>query len=168
MNIVPKSGPPAATPPVSTEPAGSAGYDVDLHAWALAQAAAIRAGRFDLVDLENVAEEIESLGRSDRRATRSQIERLLVHLLKWQCQPSRRSRSWAVSIADARHQLDTLLGESPSLVPHVVAEFPALYAHAREMAMRETGLAARRFPVSPPFSLDEARAADFWPGGAPE
>ncbi len=84
------------------DPARLAGYEDDFALWSAEQAAFIRAGKFDRVDLENVAEEIESLGKSDKRQIRSRLQVLMLHLLKWERQPAERSRSWSSSIRDQR------------------------------------------------------------------
>ena len=91
-------------------------YDTDFYRWTQTQAAALRAKDFAALDLGNLAEEIESLGRSDRRAVVSHLERLLLHLLKWREQPQGRGPSWRSTIRHARREIGKLLAESPSLI----------------------------------------------------
>ena len=93
-------------------------YDEDFALWSAEQAALIRAGKLDRIDLENVAEEIESLGKSDKRQIRSRLQVLMLHLLKWERQPAERSRSWASSIRDQRRAIVDLIDDSPSLRPY--------------------------------------------------
>ena len=94
-------------------------YDRDLLAWAEQQAAQLRAGQLDQVDMEHLIEEIEAMAGNLRRELKSRLRVLLAHLLKWQFQPRRRSRSWAATIAEQRAQIEDLLEESPSLREHL-------------------------------------------------
>jgi Domain of unknown function DUF29 len=92
-------------------------YDSDFYGWTQAQATALRAKDWAALDVENLADEIDSLGRSDRRAITHQLERLLTHLLKWTYQPQQRpryGRSWSRSLHQARAAIGDLLEESPS------------------------------------------------------
>ena len=90
-------------------------YDSDFHLWSQTQAAAIRDGKFAEIDLENVAEEIESLGSSDRREIRSRLEVLLTHLLKWEFQPEKRKGSWKAPSMKRAGRIKNLIADSPSL-----------------------------------------------------
>lgn len=133
----------------------STAYDQDFAVWTEEQAHLLRQGRLTELDAEHIAEELQSLGKSDKRALASQIERVLMHLLKWRCQPERRSRSWVVSIASGRREIAILLADSPSLrrlVPEMIADG---YTLARLRAADETGLAESVFPASCPFSADD-------------
>jgi hypothetical protein len=139
-------------------------YDSDFHLWSQTQAAAIREGRFAEIDLENVAEEIESLGRSDRREIRSRLHVLLLHLLKWQAQPEKRKGGWEDSIDEARESLIILIGESPSLRSFPSTILDEVYARARRKAAKETGLPASSFPEECPFTVQETLDENFLPG----
>lgn len=90
-------------------------YEHDFYRWTQTQAALLRQGRLDQADLENIAEEIESIGKSDKRVISSYLHNILLHLLKWQYQPSRRSRSWENSIDNSRCQVERIINDSPSL-----------------------------------------------------
>ena len=138
-------------------------YDSDFYLWLAGQAALIREGKFDKLDIENVAEEIESLGRSDKRALGSQLRRLLMHLLKWQRQPGRRSQSWRNSINSARDELRVIVQDSPSLKPVLEASLAGEYLTARKRAVDETGLSGKNFPANCPYTLDDILSEDFWP-----
>ena len=87
----------------------SAGYEQDFYAWTQQQATLLRSGKFSEIDVENVAEELESMGRSDKREIDSRLEVLLVHLLKWQLQEGFRSGSWSGSIREQRSRIEDLL-----------------------------------------------------------
>jgi hypothetical protein len=140
------------------------GYDEDFALWSVHQAALIRAGRFDLVDLENVAEEIESLGRSDHRVLASRLEVLIMHLLKWQFQPELRLSSWRSQIRTQRGRIQRLLKESPSLGRRVEPEVRDAYPRARANAADETNLPLDRFPSTCPYDPRDILDDDFWPG----
>jgi hypothetical protein len=139
-------------------------YDSDFHLWSQTQAAAIREGKFAEIDLENVAEEIESLGRSDKREIRSRLQVLLLHLLKWQGQPERRKGGWGNSIDEARESLDVLIGDSPSLKSFPAIILDEVYERARRKASKETGLAVTLFPEECPFDIKDILDENFLPG----
>ncbi|MDB5540494.1 MAG: hypothetical protein JWQ89_2221 [Devosia sp.] len=141
-----------------------AGYEEDFALWSAEQAALIRAGKFDRVDLENVAEEIESLGRSDKHQIRSRLEVLMMHLLKWEKQPEHRSRSWASTIRGQRDAILDLLKESPSLKPFPATVIAERYARAREMASEETTVYLKYFPETCPYTIEQILDPDFLPG----
>jgi Domain of unknown function DUF29 len=141
-------------------------YDTDFYQWTQAQAEALRAKDWPALDVANLAEEIESLGRSDRRAITHQLERLLLHLLKWSYQPDereRRCRSWLNSILQARHAIAALIAESPSLHDHPEQQLVAAYRHARRTAAVQTGSAVATFPDTCPWNLNQLQDEDFLP-----
>ena len=142
-------------------------YDRDFYAWTQDQAAKLRArGMADnegVIDWENAAEEIESLGRSEKRALESRLAALLLHLLKWRCQPAHRSGSWKGSIAEQRRRLARLLAENPSLHTHPGEVLASAYATALADAVAQTGLDRRSFPATCPFTIEEALDLDFYP-----
>jgi hypothetical protein len=139
-------------------------YDQDLVLWTERQAALIRAARFELMDLEHVAEEIESLGISDRRQLRNLLEVLIMHLLKWQFQPMHRSRSWQSTIRTQRGRIERVLEESPSLRREVAQLSREEYASAREGTSAETGFAVGTFPKSLPYPPEQILDGGFYPG----
>jgi hypothetical protein len=138
-------------------------YEEDFYAWTVEQARLLRGGDLSAIDVSNIAEEIESLGRSDRRELESRLAVLVTHLLKWQKQPSLRSKSWSATIREQRRQIEKLLRESPSLRPFVGNALKDVYRDAREDAAEETGFAETDFPAECPFSLDDVLARDFLP-----
>jgi Domain of unknown function DUF29 len=140
-----------------------ADYEQDFYAWTVEQARLLRAGEFSALDTENIAEEIESMGRNDRREIKSRLIVLLVHLLKWQLQPEMRSTSWAGTIRELRRKIEDLLDESPSLRPTVPDVVPLAYVDAREDAAEETGLPQSAFPETCPFSAEETLSRGFLP-----
>lgn len=141
-------------------------YESDFYAWANEQAALLRAGRLSEADIEHVAEEIESMGKSEKRELVSRLTVLLLHLLKWQFQPSRRGSSWETSISNTRDDLADHLTDNPSLRAQIGAAIAAAYKRAYREAATETGLGKSAFPTSCPWSFEQIMAEDFWPGEA--
>ena len=125
--------------------------------WTARTAELLRNGRLDEVDLENVAEEIESLGRSERSAVRSQLRRMLVHLVKVSIQPERAGASWRAAVASARTEILDLIGDSPSLRRHAAESLQRIYREAVELALIETNMTDQAkeldIPKDCPYSL---------------
>ena len=144
-------------------PRNSVDYDEDFCAWTVEQARLLRSGGLSSIDLENIAEEIESLGRSDRRELESRLTVLMMHLLKWRIQSKLRSQSWSGTILEQRQRIAKLLQESPSLRPSVDEVLAEAYSDAREAASNETGLPETEFPAECPFKPDEVLSRDFLP-----
>lgn len=126
-------------------PAEPAEHRQDFYTWALEQAALIRAGQLNAIDRENVAEEIESLGNEQFAKLRSAYRVLLLHMLKWEYQPERRSRSWLSSMLEHRARIGDLLEDSPGLRPRVSEAIEKGYDVARRRAAVETGLPISAF-----------------------
>lgn len=148
-----------------TRPAAPATYEGDFYAWTQEQAAQLRSARVDGLDWINVAEEIESLGRSDRREISSRLNLILVHLLKWQAQPSKRKAGWR-SVREQRHKIAGVLDESPSLAGYPKRVLAPEYAAARAMAADETGLPETSFPRACPFKVEQVLGENFRPESA--
>jgi Domain of unknown function DUF29 len=140
-------------------------YDQDFYAWTQEQAALLREGAVQELDLTNLAEEIESVGKSDRRALGSHLRTLVMHLLKWQYQPGGHltGHSWESSIRNARDDIAMLLEDSHSLVATVPALLARRYPLARQTAADETRLPLATFPPICPWSPEQVLDADFWP-----
>ncbi|PON14787.1 DUF29 domain-containing protein [Candidatus Entotheonella serta] len=141
-------------------------YDTDFFEWTQHQAAALAAGHFSELDLVNLAEEIESLGKSDRRQLGSRLQELMLHLLKWRYQPERRQtgHSWEDSILEQRGSIASLLNDSPSLRRQVLPLMSDHYPRARRRANSQTGLPLSTFPETCPWTEDQILDDDFWPG----
>jgi hypothetical protein len=138
-------------------------YDRDFYAWANEQAALLRAGRLSEADIENIAEEIESMGRSEKRELINRLAVLLMHLLKWQFQPALRGNSWRLTIEEQRYRLENHLNDNPSLKSQLASALKDAYKLALVQAERETGHARSTFPSMCPFTYENAVNPDFWP-----
>jgi hypothetical protein len=138
-------------------------YADDFYAWTQTQAAALRAKDWVALDLENLAEEIESLGKRDRRAVESYLEVIAKHLLKWRYQPARRTPSWRHSVRQARTRLSRLLRDHRTLRAQVDQLLADAYPAARRAAAEETGLPLATFPEACPWPAEQLQDEDFWP-----
>ena len=138
-------------------------YERDYYAWTEEQAALLRAGRTIDLDLANLAEEIEDMGRSQRRTVKSALIIVLVHLLKYRFQPQRRSNSWRVTLREHRRRLRDEFADSPSLRPYVEGILAECYQDACEEVADETDLPAETFPAACPFTLDQVLNRNFLP-----
>jgi hypothetical protein len=141
-------------------------YERDYARWLFENASLLRAGRLEALDAENVAEELEDMGRSEGRAIRSHLRVLITHLLKWEHQAEQRSSGWRGSIYNARRAIEQRLRESPSLrrrLPEFIAE---VHSDAIFNAANETGLPESTFPERCPYAIEQLLSTDFWPDAA--
>ena len=129
-------------------------YDTDFAEWSARTAALIRSGRFNEIDAESVAEEIEDLGKSECSAAWSHLSRLLLHKIKQVLQPERDCASWWVSITSSRQAIRRLIQSSPSLRPYIQQNLQEIYQDALELALIETGLEHAAVPAECPWDLD--------------
>jgi len=138
-------------------------YETDVVAWANEQAQLIRAGKFDQLDLEHLAEEIEDVGKSEQRELASRMAVLLMHLLKWKFQPERRSQSWASTLRDQRVRLAIALRATPSLKASLDDADWQLEAwlDARTQARKETNL--DNFPETCPWAMADVLTEGWLP-----
>jgi hypothetical protein len=141
-------------------------YEKDVVLWAQEQAALLRSGQFSKLDVERVADEIEDVGKTEKRELASRMAVLLAHLLKWQAQPDRRSRSWQSTINEQRKRIGLALEETPSLRTTLTDPKwrAAVWADARVIAMTDTGLSGEAFPNEWPWSTHQALAEGWLPG----
>lgn len=140
----------------------SADYETDFYLWTQQQAALLRQGLLSAVDIENLAEEVESMGSSQKNALQSYLFNIVMHLLKWRYQPERRGSSWVYSIRNGRNAIERLLENNPSLKPQLPALIMIEHRRARKEAAAETGLPLTTFPEQCPFTLEHI-TEDYWP-----
>jgi hypothetical protein len=130
-------------------------YNQDFHAWTLQQVELLRAGRWDLIDIENLVDEIESLGKQERQELRNRLGVLLGHLLKWYYQPAARSKSWFYTIKEQRERLLEHLDDNPSLKPYLPEAIQRAYRDGLNLVGKETPLNPTQLPQDCPFSITE-------------
>lgn len=136
-------------------------YETDFYAWTQQQANLLRNRETHQIDWQNLAEEIEGMGRSEKRQLESRLEVLIMHLLKWQFQPNLRSRSWQLTIKEQRLRLEKLLQENPSLKSSLTDIVDKVYPLAMISAEKETGLSS--FPDTCPYELTDLFSSEFLP-----
>lgn len=137
-------------------------YDTDFNLWIEATAKQLEARDFEAVDLENLIEEIESMGRSQKRELKSRTVVLIMHLLKWKYQPNKRTNSWLLTIGEQRRELIFLLEDSPSLKPLFEKEIDGYYHYAQKETARETNLSSTTFPNQCPFTPAEILDSEYF------
>lgn len=138
-------------------------YDRDFFEWTRCNAALLRTGRFQEADIQHIAEEIEDLGKRDRRELFNRLKVLLVHLLKCQAQPEKRSPSWEDTIDTQRDEIALVLQDAPSLKSFALAILPEVYPKAVRKAARETGLSTGAFRNPVPIRLSRSSTASSFP-----
>ncbi|WP_414530649.1 DUF29 domain-containing protein [Nodularia chucula] len=141
-------------------------YETDFVGWTEQTVQLIRAAQFAQVDWDAVIQEIESLGRSERRELKSRLEVLLQHLLKWQYQSTLRSGSWQNTINEQRYRIADLLQDSPSLKSYPQEVLPESYSRGRKAAINETQLPQSKFPVECPYTIAQILDTEFLPEAA--
>jgi hypothetical protein len=138
-------------------------YDSDFYAWANEQAGLLRSGQLSAADIEHIAEEIESMGKTEKRELVSRLAVLLMHLLKWRYQPAGRCMSWRLTVKEQRRELADHLADNPSLKAKLPETTESAYARALLTAARETSLDESIFPAVCPWSFAQLSDEAFWP-----
>jgi hypothetical protein len=138
-------------------------YESDVVAWANEQAWLVRNKKFELLDIEHIAEEIEDVGKSEQRELASRMSVLIAHLLKWQFQPEHRGASWERTIKEQRKSLEFHIKQVPSLKSKLLnSEWQdAVWADAVTIAIRETGI--ENFPETCPWTIDNVLSHNWLP-----
>ncbi|KAB2923965.1 MAG: DUF29 domain-containing protein [Candidatus Contendobacter sp.] len=138
-------------------------YERDFYAWTLKNAELLRQGRLGEIDLEHLAEELDSMGRSEKRELINRLAVLLAHLLKWRIQANRRGRSWQLTLKEQRRQTTRVLRDNPSLKPLLAEIVVEAYEDAILRAAQETGMEESAFPAGCPFTIEQILEEDFLP-----
>jgi Domain of unknown function DUF29 len=149
--------------PIPSEIMSSELYEQDFYQWIETTAKLLRDRNFSALDMDNLIEEIETMGRNEKRSLQSAIEVLLRYLLKYKYQTEKRSNSWKSTIFEQRNRLQTYLEESPSLKPYFQQVFAKSYNKSRTWAASETGLSIKIFPVESPFTIEQTLDFDYLP-----
>lgn len=138
-------------------------YDTDFSEWIRVNVGLLRSGQTAEADLMHIAEEIEDMGKSEHRGLKSAVIQILLHLLKHQMQPAKRSKSWLASIGKQRIRIEDILDESPSLRPQLPEILAPCYSRAVRLASLETGIARKQFPEVCPFTVEMLLDDEFPP-----
>jgi hypothetical protein len=138
-------------------------YEKDFYAWTKQQAQLIKEKAFDKLDTLNLFEEVESMGKKEKRELASRLEVLLMHLLKWKYQHEEQSKSWQRTIREQRHQIKMVLDDNPSLRTHTTQYLTEAYSFARDSAADETGVFLENFPMFCEWTIEQILDAEFLP-----
>lgn len=138
-------------------------YERDFFSWTQEQARLLRERRFEELDLDNLVDEVESVGGSEKREIRRRLGVLIAHLLKWRFQPGIRSASWRRTIRDQRDEIRGILDDSPSLRRYPATVLGLCYSSGRLMASEETGIDFTVFPDDCPFTIEQVLDQGFLP-----
>jgi hypothetical protein len=148
-------------PPTAPDKPAGADYDNDFYSWSIEQSRLLREGQWAHIDREHVAEEIESLGREQFNKLESALRVILIHMLKWDHQVDRRSRSWILSIESQRVEVEHVIDDNPGLKPRITEAVTRAYRRARIEAANETGLEKAIFPDACPYSFEDIMSGEF-------
>jgi hypothetical protein len=134
-------------------------YEEDYNLWLDQTITALRAGRFEELDVNALIDELESMSKRDKREVLSRLKVLLMHLLKWQYQSNKRTASWEITIRNNREEIQQILLDSPSLKSYPALVLEQAYISARQNASTETGLPISTFPETCPYAIAEILSA---------
>jgi len=138
-------------------------YDKDFYSWTQEQAELLKHGRFSELDIDNLIEEVETMGRTEKRELESRLTVLLLHLLKWKYQDVRQCRSWELSIIEQRLKFEETLKENPGLKSKLNDMLKKAYRYAVIEASKETKISIKIFPELCPWELDKITDSEFYP-----
>lgn len=138
-------------------------YDEDFYLWIETTVNLLKNRQLEQLDYDNLIEEIESMGKSDKRSVASNLEVILMHLLKWQYQPEKRSNSWKYTLIEHRSRIARILKDSPSLKRYLSDNITECYQNARKQAAFETGLSIDIFPIDCIFTQEQVLELDYLP-----
>jgi Domain of unknown function DUF29 len=136
-------------------------YELDFYAWTVEQSKLLKEGDLHNLDIINLVEEVESLGKQQRQELRNRLGVLMGHLLKWNYQPEKRSKSWRVTIREQRREISIHLKENPSLKPYLEEAIDIAYESALDLVVRETPLDYPDLPTNCPYTSDQLFDPDF-------
>lgn len=138
-------------------------YDTDFNLWIEQTITALKSGDIQTLDLDNLIEEIEAMTRSDKREIFNRLKVLIMHLLKCQYQPQKKTNSWIKTINEQRDQIELVLADSPSLRPYLTSKLGEIYKKAKRDAVTETKLTPETFPTDCPFTEEQILDSEYFP-----
>jgi hypothetical protein len=137
-------------------------YDTDFNLWIEQTITALKSGDIQTLDLDNLIEEIEAMTRSDKREIFNRLKVLIMHLLKCQYQPQKKTNSWIKTINEQRDQIELVLADSPSLRPYLTSKLGEIYKKAKRDAVTETKLTPETFPTDCPFTEEQILDSEYF------
>ena len=138
-------------------------YERDFYQWALHNAELLKQGKLTEADIDNIAEEIEDMGKNNKRELASRLSVLIMHLLKWQYQPHKRSKSWKITINTQRTEIDRLIEGSPSLKYNIELIIENEYKRAKILFEDEISISQKLLPQICPYVFEQLSDYDFLP-----
>ena len=138
-------------------------YETDFNLWIEQTVKQLKNGQIQDLDIENLIEEVQSIGSTDKREIKSRLIVLIMHLLKYKYQPKKKTKSWTSTIITQRNELELVLENSPSLNPFLKENISECYQKARKNAARETKLPLTTFPLECPFTPEQIIDSDYFP-----
>jgi hypothetical protein len=138
-------------------------YEEDFYGWVVANSTLLKQGKFNEVDMENIIEEIDSMGRSEENQLTRRFSLILMHILKWQYQPTLQCKSWKITLREQRRASRRLINRNPSLKAKLNDCLIDAYEDAVDEAIKETGLDEKTFPSSCPYTFDQIMSDEFYP-----
>lgn len=138
-------------------------YNQDFYRWTQEQSAILKSGKFSELDIEYLSEEIENMGKSEKRELVHRLSVLLAHLLKWQFQPTYRGTSWKLTVTEQREQVIDVLDDNPSLRATLPETLVKSYRYAVLQAAKETGIGQESFPAVCPYSIEQMLQDNYLP-----
>ena len=138
-------------------------YETDFNLWIEQTVKQLKNGQIQDLDIENLIEEVQSMGSNDKREIKSRLIVLIMHLLKYKYQPKKKTKSWTSTIITQRNELELVLENSPSLNPFLKENISECYQKSRKNAARETKLPLTTFPLECPFTSEQIIDSDYFP-----
>lgn len=138
-------------------------HDEDFYGWAMAEAQLLKEGKLSELDIDNLIEELQEMGRSEKYQLINRFSILMAHLLKWQFQNELAGHSWKCSIKEQRNKIKRLLQENPSLKPKINESMTHGYVDAVILASKDTGFAEKHFPTQCPYTFEQMMNDEFYP-----
>jgi hypothetical protein len=138
-------------------------YDTDFNLWIEQTITALKSGDLQTLDMDNLIQEIEAMTRSDKREIFNRLKVLIMHLLKCQYQPQKKTNSWIKTINEQRDQIELVLADSPSLRPYLTSKLGEIYKKAKRDAVTKTKLTPETFPTDCPFTEEQILDSEYFP-----
>jgi len=138
-------------------------HNEDFYGWAIANASLLKQGKLKEVDMENIIEELEEMGRSEKYQLINRFSILIAHLLKWKYQPELRGRSWSGTIKEQRHRIERLIKQNPSLKHETPEAIQEGFSDSKDLIEKETPIDLNLLPSECPYTFEQIMNDGFYP-----